>query len=68
MFGIHRAIIPEDGKLYAPVVGVIAAFFPTGHAVDIQTAEGIEILIHIGMDTVSLKGKGRLPAMGKNSK
>ena len=52
------AVVPNEGKLYAPVDGVIAAFFPTGHAVGIQTEDGMEILIHVGMDTVSLDGKG----------
>lgn len=51
------AIIPEEGKLYSPVDGTIAAAFPTGHALGLTTANGAEILIHIGFDTVSLNGK-----------
>lgn len=51
------AIIPEEGKLYSPVDGTIAAAFPTGHALGLTTANGAEILIHIGFDTVGLNGK-----------
>lgn len=51
------AIEPTEGKLYAPVDGVIATLFKTHHAIGIKTDEGIELLIHIGMDTVKLEGK-----------
>lgn len=52
------AIIPSDGKLFAPVDGEIAFLFPTCHALGIRTRTGTEILIHIGMDTVELAGNG----------
>lgn len=52
------AIIPQKGEVKAPVDGVISTFFPTGHAVGIQADNGAEILIHVGMDTVSLAGEG----------
>ena len=54
------AIIPEDKEeieIKAPASGVIASVFPTKHAYGIKTEEGIEILIHIGLDTVNLEGK-----------
>lgn len=57
ILGKGVAVIPTDGKLYAPSDGVISTLFPTGHAVAITTEDGVEILIHVGLETVSLEGK-----------
>lgn len=62
------AVLPEEGALYAPADGTISAFFPTGHAVGITTAEGAELLIHVGMDTVQLDGKGFTPLVKVDDK
>ncbi|MFP9038962.1 PTS sugar transporter subunit IIA, partial [Enterococcus faecalis] len=51
------AIKPIDTHLYSPVDGEITVVFPTNHAIGIQSQDGIEILIHIGIDTVELEGK-----------
>lgn len=62
------AVLPEEGALYAPADGTISAFFPTGHAVGMTTEDGAELLIHVGMDTVQLDGKGFTPLVKVNDK
>jgi len=59
--GVGVGIEPEAGMLYAPADGVVAALFPTGHAVGLQTPDGMEILLHIGINTVNMEGKGFRP-------
>ena len=52
------AIIPTEGKVYSPVSGEVVSVAPTLHAYGIRTAEGLEYLVHIGLETVALKGEG----------
>ncbi|KAF5275452.1 hypothetical protein FQR65_LT16670 [Abscondita terminalis] len=58
MMGDGFGIDPENGEFVSPVDGELATVFPTGHAYGFQTKVGVEILMHIGLDTVSLKGEG----------
>lgn len=58
MIGDGIAIEPDEGVVVSPVDGEIVQFFPTKHAVGLETKSGLEILIHIGMDTVALNGEG----------
>ncbi|WP_061602196.1 PTS system trehalose-specific EIIBC component [Streptococcus gordonii] len=51
-------IEPSQGELLAPVDGIVSVLFPTKHAVGIVSDQGVEMLMHIGMDTVNLEGKG----------
>lgn len=51
-------IVPTDGRLVAPVSGVLVTVHKSGHAYGIKTDDGIEVLVHVGIDTVQMEGKG----------
>ncbi len=57
MLGKGLAIRPSEGKLYAPCDGTVTMVFRTKHAIGLLSDHGTEILIHVGLDTVSLKGE-----------
>lgn len=57
MMGDGYAVKPADGKIVSPVAGQVKSLFPTKHAIGLETATGIEVLVHMGIDTVSLEGK-----------
>lgn len=58
MMGDGVGIRPRGDRLYAPVNGTIRTVFPTGHAIGIEADNGGEIILHIGIETVMLQGKG----------
>ena len=55
MMGDGFAIIPSTNEVYSPVDATIEVLFPTGHAIGLKTNDGVEILIHLGIDTVKSK-------------
>lgn len=56
MMGDGFAVEPENGNVYAPVSGIVTSVFPTKHAFGLLTDSGLEVLVHIGLDTVALNG------------
>lgn len=58
MMGDGFAIIPEEGRLVSPIKGEIIQIFPTKHAFGIKSENDLELLIHVGLETVSMKGEG----------
>ncbi|MEI3612943.1 PTS sugar transporter subunit IIA [Pseudogracilibacillus sp. SO30301A] len=58
MMGEGIAIIPDEGKVVSPIEGKIVQVPETKHAIGIEGTDGIEILIHVGLETVALKGEG----------
>jgi len=57
IMGEGFAVIPENGEIASPVAGTIVSVFPTKHAIGLRTIDGIEVLLHMGIDTVDLKGE-----------
>ena len=57
MMGDGFAVEPDNGKIVSPVAGKVTSIFPTKHALGLVTDNGLEVLVHIGLDTVSLEGK-----------
>ncbi len=57
MMGDGYAVLPTTGEIFSPISGTIVNIFPTKHAVGIQTDSGIEVLLHMGINTVDLKGE-----------
>ncbi|WP_273450332.1 PTS system trehalose-specific EIIBC component [Streptococcus ferus] len=58
VMGTGVLVLPSEGELVAPVDGVVSVLFPTKHAIGLVSDDGVELLVHIGMDTVNLEGKG----------
>ena len=58
MLGDGIAVDPEDGTVYAPCDGTVSLLFPTRHAIGIKADTGVEVLIHIGINTVQMEGEG----------
>ncbi|MFP4889904.1 phosphoenolpyruvate--protein phosphotransferase [Paraburkholderia sp. EG304] len=68
MFGDGIGVDPLEGRLVAPCDGVVTHLARTGHAVTLESAEGAQILLHIGIDTVGMNGKGFAPMVAQGAK
>ncbi|MEX5237859.1 beta-glucoside-specific PTS transporter subunit IIABC [Kocuria arenosa] len=63
--GKGLGIVPTDGHIYAPISGTVKAAMKSGHAYGIKSPDGVEVLVHIGIDTVQLNGRGFSPAVAR---
>lgn len=68
VLGDGCAVIPTDGKIYSPVDGEISSIAETNHAYGFSSDDGLEILVHFGLETVALKGEGFKPLVAVGDK
>jgi len=68
MMGVGYAVADHDGKIYSPVNGKVEDIFPTLHAITIKSNKGDTVLVHMGLDTVDLKGEPFELSVSKNQK
>lgn len=68
MLGPGMAVVPSEGPVVSPIDGEVLVAFPTGHAYGLRAASGVELLIHVGMDTVELDGKHFTPKVKAGDK
>ncbi|MFH5810635.1 PTS glucose transporter subunit IIA [Companilactobacillus sp. FL22-1] len=57
MMGEGFGVVPDDDKIYSPIEGTVTSVFKTKHAIGFKTPNGLEIMVHMGLDTVDLEGK-----------
>lgn len=63
VMGKGAAVVPASNEITAPVDGVVTTLFPTGHAIGFKSNDGLEVLVHLGIDTVKLNGKYFTPCV-----
>ena len=68
ILGIGIAVEPTAGTIYSPIDGVVESITETGHAYSIQSSDGLDVLVHVGIDTVELKGDGFLPMVSEGDR
>ncbi|MGV0341268.1 beta-glucoside-specific PTS transporter subunit IIABC [Corynebacterium mastitidis] len=61
-------IVPEDGRIVSPVAGTVVAVPKSGHAFGLKTDDGVEVLVHVGLDTVTMRGEGFSPAVSRGQR
>lgn len=66
--GIGFGIRPTDATIFSPITGVVESVFPTHHAITLKSEAGIEVLVHIGLETVDLNGEGIRPLVKSGDK
>lgn len=68
MLGEGVGIVPESGEVFSPIAGTVAADVDSGHALLLRRPDGVEVLVHAGLDTVRLKGRGFTTFVRKGDK